>query len=91
MDLDSLNALFFSEEPAVDQELPLSVDPTPDLLYYHDSLKRYMSYPEFKHRQADGNFDRSRKASGRRAVPSDKRERQLTEYLEGLGLKVSHG
>lgn len=89
MDIEALNSLFFSEETAIEQEILPSVDPTPDLLYYNDKIGRYMSYPEFKWRQADDNFDRARKASGRRAVASDKRERQLTEYLEGIGLKVS--
>lgn len=92
MNLDSLNALFFAEDPSeypIEEEAPLTVDPTPNLLYYHDVLKRYMSYPEFKIRMANDNFDRARKASGKRAVSSNIRERQLVEYLESLGLEVS--
>lgn len=86
MDLDSLNALFYTEEPT--QPLPIA-DPTPNLLYYHETLKRYMSYPEWQYRHALGVFDTARKASGKRATASQAREKQVLEYMESLGMKAA--
>lgn len=94
---DALNSLLFGdgqkaqikvEKPSIVKSDPVLEIPWA-LAYWHDKLKRFMSYEEWKLRMAADIFDEQRRKNGKRANGSGYREKQIEEHLTCRGIPIS--